>query len=194
MTFVIVFMTSLSASEKLLNDLRAKYDNIKTFEADIIQSAFIFALNINTNSKGILLIENNTFVLEFTEPMRQFLKVQKNVMMMYMENENTAFIDENFDEKFGYFNLADFLNNQNIFEFLKNENGFVIYKVQNLKEPDLKITMYLNQNDILIAKVEMEQKTGELTTIELHNQKFNQKLSKKMSEYVVPENAVIIKN
>ena len=193
--FAIIILANMYANtDKLLADLRAKYDTVKTFEADLNQTTFISALNITTNSSGILLIDNDVCVLEFTKPMRQFLKVEKNVLTMYLESENTAMIHDGFNGNFGIFNLSDFVNHQNEFEFLKEENGFSVFKVKKLREPNLKITMHINPTSTLIAKVIMEQASGELTTIELNNQRFNQKLSKKVSDYVVPNGATIIKN
>ena len=190
----ILFVTILQANDKLLNDLRAKYDGIKTFEADITQSAFIVAWDMTTEAKGVFLIDNDIIVIEFTEPMRQYLKIEKNVMTLYMAEENTAYVDNNFDEKFGIFNLSEFLTTHNRFELLRRENGLVVYNVINLKEPELKITMYLNPNTILISKVIMEQRTGDITTIELKNQKFNQRLSKRISDFVIPQGTEIIRN
>ena len=194
MLVTIWFVAIMTAKDKLLNDLRAKYDNIKTFEADITQSAHLAAWDMTTQAKGVFLIDNDIIVLEFTEPMRQFLKVQKNVMTLYMAEENTAYIDENFDEKFGIFNLSEFLTTHNTFELLKTENGFAVYNVKNLKEPNLKITMYLNPNTVLISRVEMIQPSGDVTTIELRNQRFNQRLSKRVGDFVVPQGASVIRN
>ena len=191
----VVLVVSLFANhESLLNELKAKYSATKTFEADLSQTVNYTVHGMTIESTGRLYVDGDDFVIEFFAPMSQFVKVQKGVVTMYLQNENTAIKTAIGSERSNLFNPKYIISLISRMDYMYEREGLLAFKVGIASEPNTDYRVYVSPKDKLLQKVESISKTGDITIINLSLQRFNQSLSKKLSDFVIPVGAQIIEN
>jgi outer membrane lipoprotein-sorting protein len=189
---ICVIATMSANHDKLLSDLQQKYAAIRTFEANLTQSINHPSLDIVMESTGRFWIDNDVFVIEYQQPMSQFVKLEKGRMTMYIADDNTAIISEDAGVlPGGAFIMSDLLGMDSNFTFLRESNGLSVFRVTMPTDPSQNIRIHVNQRDVLLSKIEILGDSGEKTLIELTNQRFNRPLTKKLSDFFVPAGASI---
>lgn len=192
LVLVILVISSLSALslDELICKLQNKYNNIKTYEANINQINYFKEQDISLESKGKLFIENEAIVLEYTDPFYQFMKSESNLLTLYSKNENTAFISQDNNPVTSSVLHFSSLVNQD-FLLLEKENNLFVYKLSKPVEPISDMKIFVSK-DAIIEKIVYSDDLNNIITIEISKQIFNKKLSRSISDFVIPDNATVI--
>jgi outer membrane lipoprotein-sorting protein len=193
--FLMICIGLLYAShERLVSDLHIKYSQLNTFEADLVQTIDMPDMNMVLESTGKIFIAGDDYVIEFTEPMNQFVKVEGGMLTLFIKNDNLAYITNASDELLlGNFSISGIMRLSAYFEFIEIIDGFYAFNVNIPSNPDEDLKIFACEKDKLLIKMEIVGFSGNTTTLQMSNQRFNQPLSRKLCEFVVPADATVIR-
>jgi len=177
----------------LIQNLKNRYLNLTTFEANFTQINYFSQHGITHESKGTFYLQNDTIILEYTAPDYQFLKSHNSLLTMYFQNENTAIIDTS--ENPITHTLLHFSNllSQD-FEFYRKENNLYVYTILNPMELAHDLKIHINNQTNTIDIISYSDEFNNIITIRLDNQRFNRPLTKTVGEFVIPDGTYIIQN
>ena len=193
-SYLLLFFVSTYFSneyENLIENLRRKY-NTNTYEAKISQRNYFSDIEIELISSANFYLMNNICVIEYYEPVYQFIKISEFSMITYMEEQNIVYFTRNSDiinesNKFNFYNLL----NSNI-SFSHQENDFLVFKLNtNVKNQNC-LEIKIDPINLSIHSITYKDQNGDQTIITIEHEFFNLPLSKNIESFKIPENAVII--
>ena len=190
--FAISLLLIANPNEQLLDRMGRKYQNFSTFEADIVQENSFTQINFNLSSRGKVFMQNNSVVIEFQEPLNQFIKLVNNEITIYSRQENIAIISS---QGGGYtqalLQFSSLLNRD--LRFIEKTGNILTFEVQNPIAASLNMKFFINESTELIERVTYSEDSSSLVTIQFQNQRFNQPLSKSINSFTIPNGTQIIR-
>ena len=191
--FILITISLLASPETIINNLKNRYLNFTTFEADIIQTNYFSDHEITLESKGSIFWHNDTIVLEYTEPVYQFKKSDNTSLILYFARENTAIVSTGENPvTHTILHFSNLLNQD--FEYYGRRNDKFIFTVLSPIDKEQNIRLYINQSESLIETITYKDEFENTISITLQNQRFNQPLSKSVESFVIPQGTSIIQN
>ena len=190
---MLIITALLSNEDTILQLTKAKYLNITTYQAEITQENVFTQHDMSTHSKGQIFIDNDSLVLQYTEPDYYFLKVEKGKIIMYSEKENMAILNAD-DGSYGDMVLHFSSLMSHDFEFCEISEDLYIFKITSPLETVQDLMIYINPINALIETVKYSDDMDNRVIINIKNQVFNSLLEKKIESFVVPSDASIIEN
>lgn len=157
---------------------------VKTIQADFVQEKNLSALTEKLISKGIFYFEKDNKVrLDYNTPFK-YLMVMNNGKMLIKENGKTTKMDLRSNKVFEQVNRimtdcvsGNALNNPS-FSTKVLENG-TLYKLEmtptakGLKDYFAMINIFIDKKDFTATRLELNEKTGDKTTIVFSNKSLN---------------------
>ena len=174
-----------------LHEIRLKY-NFHTFEAQLTQFNYFSEHDLSLESHGTVFIMENTCVIEYTDPTYQFIKISETSMITYLQDQNVAYYSRDLD----VLKTANRLNFSYLLEgnlvYLKTEENLLVFQYSADWNIGFNTLIYICPEEIEIRKLSYADDTKDITTIDIHNQQFNQPLSKSIQSFEIPAEATII--
>jgi outer membrane lipoprotein-sorting protein len=181
--------------DRLLRDIERKYESVKTFEAELTMTRFYGWHDMVLTSSGKMYIDNGTYIVEFTTPDVQFLKLQNGMLYFYDKANNAAMIQKmEAIGMAGMINFATILNLNQRYEYVATENGLLVFDVSTPEQNgNSNLRIFVNQRDLLVQRIEIKDELDQSQmNFEIGNQRFNGTLSKRASDFVIPANATMM--
>ena len=189
-----LLITALFGNEDtILQSTKEKYLNITTYQAEITQENIFTQHDMSTHSKGQIFIDNDSIVLEYTEPDYYFLKVDKGEIVMYSEKENMAIINAD-NGSYGDMVLHFSSLMSKDFEFFEIIDDLYIFTITSPLETVQDLMIYINPIDALIETIKYSDDMDNKVIINIKNQLFNTELSRRIEDFVIPDDVSIIEN
>ena len=191
----LLFITTIlyANSAEIVQNLLNRYTSINTFEADLTQTNLFNEHDITLTSTGRIFIQGDTVVIEYIEPVYQFIKSSNNRLIIYSSDQNTAIISSEENQAVHLiFHFSNLLS-QDI-NFISSSNNNAIFTIAIPIEELTDITLHVNIVNNTIDKISYEDDLSNSVIIEFSNQRFNRTLSKSINDFVIPEGTTIINN
>jgi len=191
----LLFITTIlyANSAEIVQNLLNRYTSINTFEADLTQTNLFNEHDITLTSTGRIFIQGDTVVIEYIEPVYQFIKSSNNRLIIYSSDQNTAIISSEENQAVHLiFHFSNLLS-QDI-NFISSSNNNAIFTIAIPIEELTDITLHVNIVNNTIDKISYEDDLSNSVIIEFSNQRFNRTLSKSINDFVIPEGTTIIDN
>ncbi|MCL2064398.1 MAG: outer membrane lipoprotein carrier protein LolA [Candidatus Cloacimonetes bacterium] len=185
-------LTLYSSNEQLLSSIERKYQNFTTFEASIMQENYFSQINYTLESTGTVLMQNDSIVIEYTDPFYQFIKLVNGELTLYSQLENTAIISrdgEMFSQALLHF--SNMLNHE--LRFMERDGNLVVFHVQRPIASVQNMKIFINENSELIESVTYSEDANNIVTIRFLDQRFNQSLSRNIDSFNIPSGTEIIR-
>ena len=182
---LLVSLMSLAASAQSEQQIIDKINNnsakIKTLSCDFVQTKQMKMLNNKFVSKGKMYYEQpNKLRWEYTTPY-SYTFLMNDSKVLIKNNNRSDIIDINQNKMFK--EIARLMMNSIVGESLNNRRTFDVAIVSNdkqyvatltplereMKQMWSKIMLYFDKVTLCVVKVEMVERTGDKTTIELKN-------------------------
>jgi len=157
---------------------------VKTIQADFVQEKNLSALTEKLISKGVFYFEKDNKVrLEYNTPFK-YLMVMNNGKMLIKENGKTTKMDLRSNKVFEQVNRimtdcvsGNALNNPSFATKVLENNS--LYKLEmtptakGLKDYFAMINIFIDKKDFTATRLELNEKTGDKTTIVFSNKSLN---------------------
>jgi len=180
-------------SESIIQNLLNRYTRINSFEADLTQTNWFSDHDITLTSTGRIYIQGNTVVVEYIEPVYQFIKSEPNKSIIYSRDQNTAIISsDDIHAVHLIFHFSNLLSKDiNLISITKTN---AIFSVDIPLDEMTDITLHIDIENNTIDKIQYEDDMNNTVLIEFTNQIFNRILSRDINEFVIPDGTTIIYN
>jgi outer membrane lipoprotein-sorting protein len=179
--------------DDLLQRVQNVYANFTTMEADIYQINHFTQFDQNVESRGAIFVQGNSFVIEYTYPVYQFIKFHDDVITMFSREENIGIITrDGTDAITNVFNFQRLLSSR--FNFIEMEGNHAIFTTDISIEGIVDLRVGINIRFDRIDRISYTDDMGNLITIMLNSQVFNQPLSRELNSFVIPIGTTVIQD
>ena len=107
----VIFTLILSAQEKknIRLGVIAKYENLKTLQANFIQTNYWPSYNKSNESEGTIYANSKKILLEYSNPKKQYLLINSDSLTIYIPETNQVLISQN-SQNYTDFKIINIIN------------------------------------------------------------------------------------
>lgn len=182
-----------SEQKQMISQIVSASKNISSLQSDFVQTKHLRILGKDMVSKGKMYLKGGQSLRwEYTTPYTYIFVINGGKVMMKDSNNKTSTIDVNSSKMFK--NITQIMMSSMTGECLSNAKEFKVTMKKSNTEwiaqlvPQQKtlanmfslITLHINHTTKMVTTVEMKEKTGDTTVINLSNTKKNQALQDKL--------------
>lgn len=182
-----------SEQKQMISQIVSASKNVSSLQSDFVQTKHLRILGKDMVSKGKMYLKGGQNLRwEYTNPYTYIFIINGGKVMMKDSNNKTSTIDVNSSKMFK--NITRIMMSSMTGECLSNDKEFKVTMQKSNTEwiaqlvPQQKtlanmfslITLHINPTTKLVTSVEMKEKTGDTTVINLSNTKKNQPLQDKL--------------
>ena len=170
----VLFLKAID-NDKLHGDLVSKYDQIKTFQADVRQTSYYNELDIEKVSEGKIYYTDEKLALSYSKPANEKIIFIDNVINIYQAEQNilikTAADSSLVTLNMGYF-IKHYWDKETAVVTSLENNEYLIelklvgeYALSNIQKVELRI----NLRSLLVERISYSDENLNQVTLELSN-------------------------
>jgi outer membrane lipoprotein-sorting protein len=178
----------LYSNDVLLNNIKNKYSSVKSFESEMTIKSINQISNEDFFLSGKIYHENKDFALEILEDIYQLFLYKNGSFSAYIPlydmylNEETLGVDIDFLSS----NIFSKITEKLVFE--SSDKSVAIYNFSyKISDHQINGKIFVDINSTTIVEIHVFSSQGD-AIIKLSNQKINQKLTKAINDFKIPDN------
>ncbi len=190
--FFIVISPLFANNQVLLQSIVKKYKDAQTLSCKIEQINTFPAQKKTLISKGLLLKNDNIYLIEFTTPNYQFVKFSDNEIIIYDAQSKSAHIVPK--KSFPSFNPKTLFSEieQGRFTLDSSTNRFLL-TIDSFKKQINQLEIVLSKNLDYIQSIQYEDQMGNEVKINLSKPEIDKKNKYNLKTYTYPKDTKVLK-
>jgi outer membrane lipoprotein carrier protein len=190
--FFLLFTFSLFATEKtdkIFDKLVNKYDSIKTFQADFVQTNYWKEIDETLVSRGKIYYNSKKLLLDYIKPKPQKMLLDTTSLIIWDIKENQAIItNNNTDISRPIDIIKKFWQNSKII-ILEEKKNFIKLKLVSDEQ-----IIIVELKNYIIKKMKIINRNGNFVEYSFKNIKINKVIKNKLFDIKLPDDVNIIRN
>ncbi len=190
--FFLLFTFSLFATEKtdkIFDKLVNKYDSIKTFQADFVQTNYWKEIDETLVSRGKIYYNSKKLLLDYIKPKPQKMLLDTTSLIIWDIKENQAIItNNNTDISRPIDIIKKFWQNSKII-ILEEKRNFIKLKLVSDEQ-----IIIVELKNYIIKKMKIINRNGNFVEYSFKNIKINKVIKNKLFDVKLPDDVNIIQN
>ena len=190
--FFLLFTFSLFATEKtdkIFDKLVNKYDSIKTFQADFVQTNYWKEIDETLVSRGKIYYNSKKLLLDYMKPKPQKMLLDTTSLIIWDIKENQAIItNNNTDISRPIDIIKKFWQNSKII-ILEEKRNFIKLKLVSDEQ-----IIIVELKNYIIKKMKIINRNGNFVKYSFENIKINKVIKNKLFDVKLPDDVNIIQN
>jgi len=190
--FFLLFTFSLFATEKtdkIFDKLVNKYDSIKTFQADFVQTNYWKEIDETLVSRGKIYYNSKKLLLDYIKPKPQKMLLDTTSLIIWDIKENQAIItNNNTDISRPIDIIKKFWQNSKII-ILEEKKNFIKLKLVSDEQ-----IIIVELKNYIIKKMKIINRNGNFVEYSFKNIKINKVIKNKLFDIKLPDDVNIIQN
>ena len=190
--FFLLFTFSLFATEKtdkIFDKLVNKYDSIKTFQAEFVQTNYWKEIDETLVSRGKIYYNSKKLLLDYIKPKPQKMLLDTTSLIIWDIKENQAIItNNNTDISRPIDIIKKFWQNSKII-ILEEKKNFIKLKLVSDEQ-----IIIVELKNYIIKKMKIINRNGNFVEYSFKNIKINKVIKNKLFDIKLPDDVNIIQN